>query len=90
MDIATLLLRKGSNVNAKNIFSKTPLYNASCEGDIRTATLLLDNGADLEVVAEFEMGSTGTTIITTTITITTTTTTTIIIITTTTTTTTTA
>ena len=55
LDIAKLLLMKGASVNAKNIYSKTALYNAACDGDIKTAELLLDHGADVEIRAEHEL-----------------------------------
>ena len=50
-----MLLTKGASVNAKNIYSKTALYNAACDGDIKTAELLLDHGADVEIRAEHEL-----------------------------------
>lgn len=46
-----LLLRSGANINQKNLQQNTPLYWAvSKHGDMAVAKLLLDNGADPNVV----------------------------------------
>ena len=83
VEIIQLLLQKQCNVNAKNLFSKTALYNAACSGDVKIgkcnpniiflssiinslrynlpyilASLLLDYGADIEAIAEHELGAT--------------------------------
>lgn len=44
--IVDLLLKKGANINAKDIDDETPLFYAARTGQIRTMRLLLDKGAD--------------------------------------------
>ena len=52
--MVVLLLNSGADVNAKNSFSKTPLFNACCEGHVTFASLLCQAGADLEIPDELE------------------------------------
>jgi hypothetical protein len=44
--IIELLLRKGANINAKDIDGETPLFYAARGNNVRTMKLLLDRGAD--------------------------------------------
>jgi ankyrin repeat protein len=52
--MVNLLLEFGANVDAKNSFSKTPLFNACCAGHVRFAEKLLDAGADVESRSELD------------------------------------
>ncbi len=47
-DIAELLIEKGANVNAVDIYGWHPLLHAVNDGNLKLAELLLKNGADLE------------------------------------------
>ncbi|KAG9072581.1 26S proteasome non-ATPase regulatory subunit 10 [Linnemannia hyalina] len=46
VDITTLLLNKGANVNAKTETGTTPLHYASSKNHLDVARILLDKGAD--------------------------------------------
>jgi len=45
-----LLLRRGSNVNFRNLYGHTALHIAAAHGNIHNAFLLLCNGADVNIV----------------------------------------
>lgn len=46
IDVAKMLINKGSDVNAKNNSGYTPLHIAALNGSSEIITLLLENGAD--------------------------------------------
>lgn len=47
LEIATLLLETGADVNATNRFAHTPLHNAAREGRLELVNLLLAKGAEV-------------------------------------------
>ena len=49
-DTAALLLERGMNPNHMNWHRTTLLHDMAWEGDVRKAVLLLDHGADIDVV----------------------------------------
>jgi len=48
-EVTTLLLDKGANINAQDIFGRTPLMTAASAGNLDMATLLLSRGANTEI-----------------------------------------
>ena len=56
MDIVTLLLKKGANINANiNTNSDNALASASIEGHLNIVQFLLNNGADIGAITEYRM-----------------------------------
>ncbi len=50
-DICKLLIKKGAQVNVKDVYGKSPISEASINGYINIVELLLKNGADLTLEA---------------------------------------
>ena len=50
--LVDLLIRRGSKVNAKNIYGKTALHYAASKGHLEITKMLLDNDADLDALFE--------------------------------------
>jgi ankyrin repeat protein len=46
-DILALLLKHGSDVEARDVFGQTPLHRASVGGKLEAGRCLLDHGADI-------------------------------------------
>ncbi|WP_371219232.1 ankyrin repeat domain-containing protein [Orientia tsutsugamushi] len=53
INIATLLLKKGADVNIKNQYGSTPLHAAVYHKHINIATLLLKKGADVNIKNQY-------------------------------------
>ncbi len=53
IDVATLLLDRGADIESKNQFDLTALRRAARNGHLDVATLLLDRGADIESKNEY-------------------------------------
>jgi ankyrin repeat protein len=51
-DIAAFLIERGMNPNHMNVHHTTLLHDMAYTGDVKKATLLLDAGADVNVVDE--------------------------------------
>ena len=49
-DVLQLLLEKGFDINGKSTLDDRPLHIAAREGNIEIAKILLDNGADLDLI----------------------------------------
>ena len=56
VELAKLLIERGADVNARDIFSETPLTAACLMGSIELACLFIDHGADM--YAENDFGDT--------------------------------
>lgn len=50
LGIASLLAKRGANINARNKDGKTPLMDAAKRGDLLSLQLLIELGADLEIL----------------------------------------
>jgi hypothetical protein len=58
LKIASLLLAKGCDMNAKSIYGHFPLYNALEERNLEVANLLIESGADINAVVTDDGGET--------------------------------
>jgi hypothetical protein len=57
-EVATLLLKNGAEINAKDISGDTPLHEVVMHGKREMAKFLLENGADVNAVAELSFRNT--------------------------------
>ena len=48
-----ILKNKKTNINAKDKDGWTALIWASCKGDLETVKLLIDNGADINLISKY-------------------------------------
>ena len=52
LELTTLLVKNGANVNAKQQAGATPLHEAAHHGKVALSKLLIDNGAEVNAVME--------------------------------------
>lgn len=59
IEIATLLLKKGANINQKDKHGVTPLMRAAEHGHEEMAKLLIKHGADVNLVDNYQTPAAG-------------------------------